>query len=160
MKKQANSRHCFVCGVDNHHGLHIFFYEEEAGKISATITVPGHFQGYPGIVHGGIIAAMLDEVSGRTIMGDNDTRWMVTASLSVRYRRPVPVEKPLRLVGVLKEDTVNIARVHGEIWDENGTVLAESEAVMASVPKNVKESMDNLSAEDWKVYPDADTTCF
>jgi acyl-coenzyme A thioesterase PaaI-like protein len=87
-------------------------------------------------------------------MGDYDTRWMVTASLSVRYRRPVPVEKPLRLIGVLKEDTVNIARVHGEIWDENGTVLAESEAVMASVPKNVKESMDNLSAEDWKVYPD------
>ena len=154
MKKQANSRHCFVCGVDNHNGLRINFYEEEAGKTLARTTIPEHFQGYPGIVHGGIIAAMLDEVSGRTIMGDKDTRWMVTASLSVRYRRPVPVGKPLKLVGVLKEDSGQIARVHGEICDENDVLLAESDAVMASVPKTVRESMENLPAEDWKVYPD------
>jgi acyl-coenzyme A thioesterase PaaI-like protein len=154
MKKQANSRTCFVCGVDNIHGLHIQFYEEQPGKITAAIKVPGHFQGYPGIVHGGIIAAMLDEVSGRTIMTDQGNRWMVTASLSIRYRKPVPVEKPLKLVGLLKEDSGIIARVHGEILDEMGVLLAEGDAVMASVPTSVQASMDRLSNEDWKVYPD------
>ncbi len=156
MKKQANSKNCFVCGVENDHGLHINFYEEAAGRTSAKITVPEHFQGYPGIVHGGIIAAMLDEVSGRTIMGDKSPRWMVTASLTVRYRRPVPVEQPLKLTGILKEDTGRIAKVHGEIFDENDTLLAECDALMASVPDAVKVSMEDLSAEDWKVYPDED----
>ena len=154
MKKQANSRSCFVCGVENAHGLHIQFYEEQPGKITASITVPGHFQGYPDIVHGGIIAAMLDEVSGRTIMSNQEARFMVTASLSIRYRKPVPVEKPLKLVGLLKEDLGGVARVHGEILDEAGTLLAEGEAVLASVPKSVQISMDDLSSEDWKVYPD------
>ena len=155
MKKQANSKSCFVCGVENHHGLRINFYEETAGKILARTTVPEHFQGYPGIVHGGIIAAMLDEVSGRTIMGENDApRFMVTASLSLRYRRPVPVMKPLKLVGILREDSGSTARVHGEVFDENDMLLAECDAVMAAVPKTVNESMKNLSAEDWKVYPD------
>jgi uncharacterized protein (TIGR00369 family) len=156
MKKQGNSKNCFVCGVENHHGLQINFYEESAGKILAKTTVPGHFQGYPGIVHGGIIAAMLDEVSGRTIMAENATRWMVTVGITVRYRRPVPVEQPLRLVGVLKEDSGRSAKVHGEIFDENNNLLAECDAVLASVPQAVKESMESLPEEAWKVYPDED----
>lgn len=154
MKKQANSRHCFVCGVDNDHGLQMQFYEDEPGKVVANITVPNHFQGYPGIVHGGIIAAMLDEVSGRTITNSEDTRWMVTASLSIRYRRPVPVEKPLRLVGLLKQDSGIVARVRGEIFDEGGNLLAEADAVLADIPRNLKESLDKMPVEDWRVYPD------
>jgi uncharacterized protein (TIGR00369 family) len=155
MKKQANSRHCFVCGINNDNGLKIFFYDEEPGKVTARVTVPRHFQGYPGIVHGGVIAAMLDEVSGRTVMSGDDTmRWMVTASLSIRYRKPVPVGKPLKLVGTLKEDNGMIIRAHGEIQDEAGTLLAEGEAVMTNAPKNLQTSIDTLTTEDWKIYPD------
>jgi acyl-coenzyme A thioesterase PaaI-like protein len=155
MKKQANSRHCFVCGVHNDNGLKIFFYDEEPGKVTASVTVPRHFQGYPGIVHGGVIAAMLDEVSGRTMMsGDDVSRWMVTASLSIRYRKPVPVEKPLKLVGTLKADNGIIVRAHGEIQDENGILLAEGDAVMANVPKTLQSSIDELTSDDWQIYPD------
>ncbi len=154
MKKQANSRHCFVCGLDNENGLQMRFYEDEPGKVSANIIVPKHFQGYPGIVHGGIIAAMLDEVSGRTITNNEYSRWMVTASLSIRYRKPVPVEKPLHLVGVLQKDSGLVARVRGEIFDEGGTLLAEAEAVLADIPKELKESLDKMPVEDWRVYPD------
>jgi acyl-coenzyme A thioesterase PaaI-like protein len=74
MKKQSNSKNCFVCGVENIQGLQIDFYEVEAGKVTAAITVPQHFQGYPGIVHGGIIAAMLDEVAGRTVIQSEPPR--------------------------------------------------------------------------------------
>src|SRR5512138_720139 len=111
MKKQANSSHCFVCGLENTFGLQMKFYEDESGKVISNITIPRRFQGYPGIVHGGIIAAMLDEVSGRTITNSEATRWMVTASLSIRYRRPVPIEKPLRLEGTLTQDSGAVARV-------------------------------------------------
>jgi len=155
MKKQANSRHCFVCGVNNENGLKIKFYDEKPGSVLASVVVPRHFQGYPGIVHGGVIAAMLDEVSGRTAMGDlENTRWMVTASLSIRYRRPVPVERPLKLVGTLKQDSGLILRAHGEIQDENGLLLAEGDAVMTNVPKNLQTSIDTLTSEDWQIYPD------
>jgi uncharacterized protein (TIGR00369 family) len=154
MKKQANSSHCFVCGLHNDYGLHMKFYEDESGKVVSDITVPKRFQGYPGIVHGGIIAAMLDEVSGRTITNSEATRWMVTASISIRYRKPVPVEKLLHLEGSLKQDSGAVARVRGEIYDENGVLLAEADSVLAAIPPSLKASVENLPQEEWRVYPD------
>jgi acyl-coenzyme A thioesterase PaaI-like protein len=79
---------------------------------------------------------------------------MVTASLSIRYRKPVPVEKPLKLVGTLKADNGIIVRAHGEIQDENGILLAEGDAVMANVPKTLQSSIDELTSDDWQIYPD------
>ena len=154
MKRQANSKHCFVCGVENFNGLQIVFYEDQPGAVRASTTVPGHFQGYPGIVHGGIIAAMLDEVAGRTIIDTDPPRWMVTAKLSIRYRRPVPVEKPLQLFGTLKEDSGFLVKTSSEIRDENGAVLAEAEVLLANVPDQLKDSMARLSQDEWQVYSD------
>jgi acyl-coenzyme A thioesterase PaaI-like protein len=153
-RKQANSKHCFVCGVDNFNGLKINFYEDQPGSIHASVTVPAHFQGYPGIVHGGVIAAMLDEVAGRCIIDSEPPRWMVTAKLSIRYRRPVPVEAPLKLFGTLKEDSGSLVKTAGEIRDESGIVLAEAEVILANVPPQLKNSMAHLSNDEWQVYPD------
>jgi acyl-coenzyme A thioesterase PaaI-like protein len=153
MNKQANSRHCFVCGVENPFGLHLKFYEEEPGRVSAEIIVPAHFQGYPGVVHGGIIAAMLDEVSGRTMLRGNPPRWMVTAKLGIRYRKPVPNEKNIYLEGRAKEDNGKVAVVTGTIFDVDRTVLAEAEAVMVNLPEKLS-SVAAFGPEDWKVYPD------
>ncbi len=153
MKKQANSRHCFVCGVENHFGLKLKFYEAEPGHILAETVVPEHFQGYPGIVHGGIVAAMLDEVSGRTLMRGDPPRWMVTAKMEVRYRKPVPIGKRLLLEGLAKQDSGRIATVVGTIRDENQVLLAEVEAVLAEIPANIMNPAA-LGPEDWKVYPD------
>jgi acyl-coenzyme A thioesterase PaaI-like protein len=97
--KQPNSKKCFVCGVENLNGLHLKFYEENPGEVTVEYTVPEQFQGYPGVVHGGIVAAMLDEVAGRAHMGGDPPRFMFTARLDVRYRRNVPVNQPLRIIG-------------------------------------------------------------
>ena len=66
---QPNSRHCFVCGLENNYGLKLRFKETGPGEVTADYTVPEHFQGYPGVVHGGIVTAMLDEVTGRDFAG-------------------------------------------------------------------------------------------
>lgn len=153
MKKQASGRQCFVCGVENPNGLHLKFYESGPGETHAEIIVPEQYQGYPGIVHGGVIAAMLDEVSGRAFMGDNPPRFMVTVKLSVRYRRPVPVGVLLVLKGHAGEDKGRAAYATGEVYDANGVLLAEAETVMADIPMDVG-STGNLSEDDWKVYPD------
>ena len=157
MKKQANSKHCFVCGVENKFGLQLKFYEVEPGHIKAETIVPEHFQGYPGVVHGGIVAAMLDEVSGRAMLtGSDSPRWMVTAKLQVRYRRPVPIGKKLLLEGTAQSDNGRIATVTGTICDENLQVLAEAEAVLADIPKNILPPTGNSEDDEWRVYPDTE----
>lgn len=152
-QKQANARTCFVCGVENPVGLKMHFYLTGPGQTLAEYTVPAHYQGYPGIVHGGIIASMLDEVAGRVVMNGDPPRFMVTANLSVRYRRPVPTGKPLRLVGTLKEDQGRVAKSTAVIYDESGTLLAEAEAVLVEMPT---DSMARFSDDpsNWQVYPD------
>ncbi len=157
MNKQANSRHCFVCGVENPFGLHLNFYEEEPGRVSAEIIVPEHFQGYPGVVHGGIIAAMLDEVSGRTMLRGDPPRWMVTAKLDIRYRKPVPTETKIYLEGRAKEDNGKVAVVTGTIFSADRTILAEAEAVMVNLPGKLAEQVA-FGPEDWKVYPDQEVS--
>jgi uncharacterized protein (TIGR00369 family) len=153
MKKQANSKHCFVCGVDNLFGLHLKFYEEQPGLVKAETIVSEQFQGYPGVVHGGIVAAMLDEVSGRSMIRGEPARFMVTAKMDVRYRKPVPVGKKLLLEGRAKEDNGRIAVVTGAIFNEAHELLAEVEAVLADIPKQLMDQAA-FGPDDWKVYPD------
>ena len=70
-KKQPNSRNCFVCGVENTYGLNLSFYSTKLGEVTVETVVPDRFQGYPGVVHGGIVASLVDEVLGRAHMGED-----------------------------------------------------------------------------------------
>lgn len=150
---QPNSRHCFVCGLDNPFGLHLRFYTTAPGEVSAEITVPERFQGYPGVVHGGIVAAMLDEVTGRALMGDpHAPRFMYTARLDVHYRKNVPVGKPVRLVGKAGRVKNRSATASGAIYNQDGELLAEAEAVLVDIPQDVLDQA-NLDELGWKVYP-------
>lgn len=150
-KLQPNSRHCFVCGMRNPHGLQMRFYESDPGEVIAEFTVPERFQGYPGIVHGGIVAAMLDEVTSRAQMGSEPTRFMYTARLDVRFRKNVPIGVPLRLVGRAVKSKSRTATSKGMIYSPDGEVLAEAEALLVDLPEEVLASAD-LEALGWKVY--------
>ena len=61
--------------------------------------VAERYQSYPGIVHGGILASMLDEVIGRVAMIGDHHHFMVSVKLQILYRHPVPVETPLKIRG-------------------------------------------------------------
>jgi acyl-coenzyme A thioesterase PaaI-like protein len=152
--KQPNSRHCFVCGVDNPIGLRLKFYETASGEVCADLNLPNIYQGYPGIVHGGVIAAMLDEAAGRAHMGPIDTpRFMFTAKLDVRYRKNVPVGQPLRLVGRAGLTKARTAEASSAIYDLEGTLLADADVLLVNVPEKMIQTTD-LAALGWKVYPD------
>lgn len=157
--KQAQALHCFVCGVENAFGLHLDFYEMVPtgggpAQVVVDYTVPAHYQGYPGIVHGGIIATMLDEVMSRTIFRGESPRYVVTAKLSVRYRKPVPVETPLRLTGRVVEDKGRLISVAGTIHGPGGILLAEAEAQLVEVEASFFEGMTSQAELGWRVYPD------
>ena len=151
---QPSSKSCFVCGVENPAGLHLHFYDSAPGEVTAEITVPERFQGYPGIVHGGVIAAMLDEVSGRSLMGSGEKpRFMFTGRLSIHYRKNVPTGQPLRLVGRAGADKGRSATATGSIYNQNGDLLAEAEAILINVPDEMV-NLSDLESFGWKVYPD------
>ena len=63
--KQPNSRHCFACGLENPIGLKLKFYQTAEDEVTADYVAPEEYQGYPGILHGGVTATILDEAVGR-----------------------------------------------------------------------------------------------
>lgn len=153
LSRQPSSRDCFVCGVANPVGLHIHFSSPGPGQVSAEYIVREEYQSYPGIVHGGIIAAMLDEAAGRAHMGDGATRFMYTAKLDVRYRKNVPVGRPLRLEGTAGDVHGRMASARSAIYDQDGTLLAEANALLVDIPATEIGSV-NLDEIGWRVYSD------
>lgn len=153
-QKQPNSKHCFVCGVENKSGLNLAFYDTAPGHVEARWNARSDFQGFPGIVHGGIIAAALDEAATRTVFGANrSARLVVTASLEIRYRRPVPINTELMITGSFKEDKGEIILAESKIQDQDGQILATANAVLVETPSHLTKTLE-LSPDEWKVYPD------
>lgn len=153
MRKQPSSRMCFLCGRQNPVGLKLEFYEDaEARQVRAEFTVPDEYQGYPGVVHGGIVAAVLDETSGRAVMlGSSDDNLMATLRLTIRYRRPTPTKTPLIAVGWVERTSGIGARVAGEIRLPDGAVTAECEATVGNVPEEFRAEWE-IEKQYWKVY--------
>ncbi|MGD8586988.1 MAG: PaaI family thioesterase [Chloroflexota bacterium] len=152
MKKQPNSDHCFICGRKNPHGLYMTFYDNGQDEVCSEHTVPDAYQSYPGIVHGGIVAAMLDEVVGRVAMIDDHHHFMMSVKLEVKYRRPVPTETPLRIVGRVVRLRGRLGQAVGEILLPDGGVAAESAMTLADVPAEMLVGVD-LDALGWRIDP-------
>ena len=150
-KLQPNSRHCFVCGLENNYGLKLRFMDTGPGEVTAEYTVPEQFQGYPDVVHGGIVTAMLDEVSGRAQMNSEHTRFMFTAKIEIRFRKNVPVGKPLRIVGRIEKSKSRMASSTGKIFGPEGDVLAEAKPLLVDLPEEEVRKVD-LEALGWKIY--------
>jgi len=147
---------CFICGLENPIGLHLHIYETEPGVVETTYTAPDHFQGYPGVLHGGIVGAILDEISGRAHMGSDpdNPRFMFTAKLEVKYRRNVPVGKPLKIIGKAGRSKSKSAEAWAGIYDaETNELLAEGSALHINVPEEQFDK-SRLSELGWKVVPE------
>jgi len=150
MNKQPNSDHCFVCGRKNPSGLYMQFYDNGNDEVYSDYTVASRYQSYPGIVHGGVLASMLDEVVGRVaIIGDHH-HFMVSVRLQVLYRHPVPVETPLKIRGRIVRLKGRLGKAQGEIILPDGTVACEASITLADVPANIL-SEANFALLDWRV---------
>ena len=157
--KQPNSKMCFICGLENPIGLHLHIYEVEPGVIETTYQAPEHFQGYPGVLHGGIVGALIDEISARAQMGSdpNDPRFMFTAKLEVKYRQNVPIGKLLKIVGKAGRSKSKSAEAWAGIYDmETNELLAEGTSMNIDVPKE-QFDMSRLAELGWKIYPEGET---
>lgn len=124
---------CFGCGHSNGEGLQLVFTRTGPHTIEARYEVAPHYCGAPGVVHGGIQAALLDEVMGTAgHCGFDDEPDgavnIVTADFQLRYRRPCPAGVPLQLHGELQRVDGRDVYVQGEIRDLEGELLTTAEA--------------------------------
>ncbi|MGA3036163.1 MAG: PaaI family thioesterase [Vulcanimicrobiaceae bacterium] len=88
-------------------------------------SLPAVYQGYRGIAHGGMVMALIDEAMAYAA---GAVGWKgVTAEVSTRFRRPVPLETKLKLVGRVVWERRNVVGVEAEILGMDGTVLASGE---------------------------------
>jgi acyl-coenzyme A thioesterase PaaI-like protein len=104
--------------------------EEEPGQVVGTVTFGEAYEGGPGTVYGGFVAAMFDGILGRTVLSAGHLA--VTRSLLVRYLRPVPLRVPLRLSAVVGAVSGRDVEVAASLFDGD-RVACEAEAVFTTV---------------------------
>jgi len=151
--KQPNSRMCFVCGLQNPIGLKIFFYDQDENRVMTRFTPREEHQGYPGVVHGGILFAILDEVMGRTTLARGREQWMMTARFSVRFHKSVPVGRPITVTGEILRLTHRGMNARGEIRLDDGSLAAEAEGLFVRIPEAAVERL-RPEVGFWQVVPD------
>jgi uncharacterized protein (TIGR00369 family) len=146
---QPNSEMCFVCGRSNPVGLYMRFHDDGESEVVSEYTVPAHYQGYPGIVHGGVVASMLDEVVARVSMIGDPHHFMMSVKLQILYRHPVPTETPLRVVGRIVRLRGRLGKAEGRIYLPDGTVACEASMTLADIPQELL-SETNQALLNWK----------
>lgn len=151
-RKQLVSKNCFVCGTENQESLKTKFYELENGELMSISTPTQTHQSYPDRMHGGVISAILDEVIGRAIMIDEPDAWGVTVELTIKYKKPVPLDSPVKAVARITRNTRLIFEGTGEILLEDGSIAATGYAkyVKMTIEKLAKDTGadDSLMIED------------
>ncbi len=125
---------CLICGLDNTAGVRASFYNMEDGSVGGLFTFRPEHQSYPGRVHGGMLATMIDELAGRVLWVDEPDKIGVTMDIEVKYRKPVPYDTPLKGRGQYVQKLSRAYSAKCEIMDMDGNVLAEGIAKYLIMP--------------------------
>jgi len=149
--KQHNSKLCFVCGLKNRYGIHAHFYITENQELIAVFTPSEEHQSYPGRLHGGIASAILDETIGRSILNKYDTEvWGVTIDLNVKFKKPIPLNQQLKVIGRITNESGRMFEGTGEIILSNGEVAVTAQGRYLKVPLE-KITDFNKEENEWRV---------
>lgn len=154
LKKQNVSSNCLVCGIENDLGLKANFYELENNELVAICDTKEWHQSYPGRMHGGMSAAILDETIGRAISLSNDEVWGVTVSLDIKYKKPVPTDCTIKVVGRIIKENRKLFEGTGEIILPDGEIAVTATGKYMKMPVNKIIENENLLEKEWIAIQD------
>jgi len=121
MQEIVRNNVCFVCGDENPDGLRIRFFAEGDEAI-AEFKPPARYQGYQGILHGGLISTLLDEIMAKAVLAKQ--RYAMTVELNVRFKKAIPIGETLRLVGRVTRQEGRLLETAAEVSGSGGRVYA------------------------------------
>lgn len=142
---------CLGCDPNHPFGLRLrFTYDDENQIIYAEWNPTKSYEGYMGVVHGGIQATLLDEIGGwavNTILGTGG----VTSQLQIRYRKPVQItEGPLKLKAWLISSEKRLANIQTQLFNAKDEVCAEAQVQYFIFPPEVaKQKLNFPGAEEF-----------
>lgn len=114
MKELRDNQRCYVCGTENPEGLGVHFEIDRATRsISARFTPRDVHQGFKGLVHGGIISALLDEAMAKLSVALGIPA--VTAEMTVKFKAAAAPGEELLITGRLVEETRRLVRAEAAI---------------------------------------------
>ena len=121
---------CFACGKHNPIGLQLDFVHEGDEYVTYFTPKPEH-QGWQGVVHGGLVATVMDEVMAQCLHVRK--YHAVTGEISVRYRKPCPIGERVRFAGRIDNEEGRIVYCSARATTEDGTLIAEATSKMVKV---------------------------
>ncbi len=140
-KPDDSPRHyCYGCGGRNPEGLHIKF-EVEGRRVCGRFTARETHVGFPGVAHGGIAAAVLDEAMGWAMYAAG--AWAMTARMEVKYRRPLPLGEELIISAEVVRERGRVLDATAQIRDRRG-VLAEAKGMFVRLPKDKQDQLQRF----------------
>lgn len=149
-RRQPGSALCFVCGTQNPHGLGVEF-TDDGERIYSELRPAEWHQGWPGVLHGGIVTAVLDETIGRVAFLHD--RWVQTAKLSVRFVRPAPLDQVLVATGELVRDARRLMEMKGTLVNKDtGELLAEAEGTFVRLPDAARDELAKRLGGDFAAW--------
>lgn len=125
LNADLNEGFCFGCGVNNPIGLKLKF-THEGETLRSDFTPDKNHQGWPGLLHGGILVCLLDEVMSNAAYATGNT--CLTASITIRQKKPVKVGIPLVITARITRHRKKLIETEGRICLKDGTVVAEGTA--------------------------------
>jgi uncharacterized protein (TIGR00369 family) len=116
---------CIGCGPRSEIGLKMRFEVNEDRSVESRLSLGAQFQGWRDVVHGGMVALLLDEAmayaaGAHGVLG-------VTGDLKMRFRKPVRVGEPLIVRGNVRWQRRGVLGISASVNDAAGTLLASGE---------------------------------
>ena len=138
LNDRSDYQQCFVCGAQNATGLQLEFRREGA-LVVADFLPKEAFQGFPGVVHGGVLASLLDEALSRTALLYGE--WVMTGRLEIRYRQPAVVGQVLRVTAEIEQRRARMVMARGAIAlaADPAVVIAEAKGTFLPYPEKLRQ---------------------
>lgn len=129
---QELHRTCFACGADNPGGLNLRFVAGAGGVSTAEWQPSSGFGSYPGCLHGGVIATLLDSAMVHALFTLGIAG--VTAELTIRYGKSVNLRDPLRVSGWMESERRGVFLCRARI-EQSGNASVRATAKFMAAPE-------------------------
>ncbi len=140
MEALPGFKNCFVCGKDNPFGLNITFLKDK-NEVRAELIPESKHQGFKGIVHGGILFSILDEIMGRTAV-ITKRLMTLTVEVNIKYRKKAKVGEKIIFTAHMTKDLGRMIEAQGQVCKEDGTLIAEAKGRFIVLSKEMQKEVE------------------